>query len=76
MKNNEHINDKLMDKLMDNKMLLRIKENKIKDYYEKINNISKIDKNEETNFSIRYKRIIGHKLSKKNINYKSKTKKK
>lgn len=73
MKNQEDINERLID----NKMILRIKENAIKDYYERINKSSSRDKENEQDFNIRYKRLKGEKLSRKrNMKTKSRTKKK
>lgn len=73
IKSNEEINEKLMD----NKMLLRIKENVVREYYERINKSSKQDKYLEDEFQTRFKRIIGEKISRKRLSRskKSRTKK-
>jgi hypothetical protein len=70
--------DKLKDinvKLLDNKIILKHKEDKVKHYFEKLNKSTKLDKEAETEFNIKYKRITGSKLSRKKIKKTSKSKK-
>jgi hypothetical protein len=73
MKEYKEINENLIDK----KIILRMKENVIRNYYEKLNKTNKTDKEHAQQFNNRYKLLMGNKMSrKKNQKYKNKTKKK
>ena len=76
MKNIKEYKD-INENLIDKKMILRMKENVVRDYYNKLNKSNKTDKEQEQQFNTRYKLLMGAKLSKKiKIKIKNKTKKK
>jgi len=55
------------EKLLDNKMILRIKENVVREYYARLNKSSIKDKEEEDIFQIKFKRLMGEKLTRKQL---------